>query len=184
MIINLADISSEGATFTLTRRSGELNKILVDILNEQDYTIEFTIRPLDQGFEMVGSAKSKTPELCSRCGIDIEVKIDKNFKELLLPKLQTPAHGEHYSRVNHYSDLHEEDRPSVIEFENLMFNAGEYLHELIGLQIPIKPVGDTSDEGDCVVCGLNVETTNFGYDEAVPVQKNNPFSSLKNIKLN
>lgn len=184
MIINLAEISPEGESFTLSRQSGELNNILADLLGENDYYIEFTLRPLDQGFEMNGSVKSQTPELCSRCGIDIKIKINKSFKELLLPKLKEPAQGDHYSRVNHYHDLHEEEGPSMVEFENLMFNAGEYLHELIGLQIPSKPVGETDDKGDCLVCGLNVETTNFGYDEPVPAQKNNPFAALKNIKLN
>jgi uncharacterized protein len=185
MIINLADISPEGESFTLTRETGELNTLLADLIGDNDYLIEFNIRPLDQGFELRGGVKSKTPELCSRCGIDIFVNINATFKELLLPKLKAPDQGDHYSRVNHYSDLHEEDKgPGITEFENLMFNAGEYLHELIGLQIPLKPVGETDDKGDCLVCGLNVETTNFGYEEALPAEKNNPFAALKNLKLN
>lgn len=185
MIINLAEISPEGESFTLNRTTGELNKILSDILGENDYQVEFTLRPLDQGFELIGDVKSKTPELCSRCGIDIFVNINKSFKELLLPKQEAQGQGEHYSRVNHYSDLHEEGvGPSVIEVENLMFDVGDYIHELVGLQIPIRPVAETNEEGDCSVCGLNVETTNFGYDESLPVQKNNPFAALKNIKLN
>lgn len=185
MIINLAEISPEGESFTFDRTTGELNTNLRDILGENDYSIHFTIRPLDQGFELIGNVKARTPDLCSRCGIDIKVKIDKDFKELLLPKLKAQNHGEHYSRVNHFTDLHEENAgPSVVEFENLMFDAGEYIHELVGLQIPSRPVGETNDEGDCLVCGINVETTNFGYDEALPAQKNNPFAALKNIKLN
>lgn len=184
MIINLADISADGESFTLSRQSGELNTILNDLLGENDYNIEFRIQPLDQGFDLAGSVKSQTPELCSRCGIDIVIKINKSFKELLLPRLKAPQQGEHYSRVNHYTDLHEEGGPSVVECENLMFDVGDYIHELVGLQIPIKPVGETDDKGDCLVCGLNVETTNFGYDEALPAQKNNPFAALKNIKLN
>lgn len=184
MIINLTEISSEGESFILTRSSGELNATLQDLIGKNDYTIEFQILPLDQGFELSGSVRTKTPELCSRCGIDITIKIDKKFKELLLPKLRAPSHGEHYSRVNHFTDLHEEERPGIIEFENLMFNASEYFHELIGLQIPINPVGDSDDKGNCLVCGVNVETTNFSYDEPLPAQKNNPFSALKNIKLN
>ncbi len=184
MIINLAEISPEGESFTLSRSSGELNSVLSDLIAENDYKVEFTIRPLDHGFDLTGHMQAKTPELCSRCGIDIHVKIDKNFKELLLSKIKTQNHGEHYSRVNHYTDLHEEAGPSIIECENLMFDAGEYVHELIGLQIPLRPVAETNDDGDCLVCGLNVETTNFGYDEPIPAQKNNPFEALKNIKLN
>ncbi len=184
MIINLADISPDGESFTLNRSTAELNKVLSDLLGENEYTIEFNIKPLDQGFDFNGSVNTKTPELCSRCGIDINVKIDKNFKELLLPKMDAPNLGEHYSRVNHYTDLHEVDGPSVTEYENLMFNVGDYLHEFIGLQLPLKPVGETNENGDCLVCELNVETTNFNYDEAIPGPKNNPFSTLKNIKVN
>ncbi|MEY4615544.1 MAG: hypothetical protein RJB66_504 [Pseudomonadota bacterium] len=184
MIIKLAEISEEGESFSLSRQSGELNTTLNDLIGENDYNIEFTINPLDQGFDLSGSVKTQTPELCSRCGIDIKIKINKSFRELLLPRLKTPEQGDHYSRVNHYTDLHEENSPSVIECENLLFDVGEFFHELIGLQIPLKPVGETDDKGDCLVCGLNVETTNFGYDEAVPAQKNNPFGVLKNIKLN
>lgn len=184
MIINLADISPDGESYALSKKTGELNTILKDIIGDNDYSINFTIRPLDQGFDLSGSAASQTPEICSRCGIDIHIKINKTFRELLLPKIKSPAHGEHYSRVNHYTDLHEEGGPSIFECENLLFNVGDYIHELMGLQIPIRPVAETNDKGDCLTCGLNVETTNFGYDEALPAEKNNPFEALKNIKLN
>lgn len=184
MIINLAEISPEGESFTLSRQTGELNKALSDLLGDNDYLITFTLRPLDQGFELTGNVKSETPELCSRCGIDIKIKINKNFKELLLPKLKAPEQGDHYARVNHYTDLHEEEGPSIIEFENLMFNVGDYVHELVGLQIPPNPVGESNEEGDCLVCGINVKTTSFSYNENLPAEKNNPFAALKNIKLN
>lgn len=184
MIINLTEIGISGESFTLNRQSGELNTILSDLIGEHDYSIQFHIKALDQGFELTGQVQSKIPELCSRCGIDIKLKINKNFKELLLPKIQNPGHGEHYTRVNHYTDLHETEGPGVIECEKLLFNAGEYLHELIALQIPINPVGEVSENKDCLDCGLNVEKSQFNYDEPLPAEKNNPFSSLKNIKLN
>ncbi len=184
MIINLTEIGASGENFSLTRQTGELNTLFADIIGENDYEITFHIRALDQGFELSGQAKTKIPDLCSRCGIDINVKITKNFKELLLPKIKDPGHGEHYSRVNHYTDLHEEEGPGVIECENLLFNAGDYLHELIALQFPLRPVGEVNEKGDCSDCGLNIETTQFGYDEPLPVEKNNPFAALKNIKLN
>lgn len=184
MIINLSDIGPQGESFILNRQTGELNSLLADLIGENPYEIQLDLLPKDQGFELKGLVQSQTPELCSRCGIDIKIKIYKEFKELLLPKIQSPGLGEHYSRVNHYTDLHEEEGPGVIECENLIFNAGEYLHELIALQIPIKPVGESNSSGDCLVCGLNIETTQFGYDEPFPAEKKNPFSALKNIKLN
>lgn len=185
MIINLADINPEGEEFAFSRATGELNSDLNDLIKENDYTVQFTLRPLDQGYELFGSAKTQLPEICSRCGINIQLKIDKSFKELLLPKLKAPAHGDKYSRVNHFTDLHEEDSgPSITEVENGQFNVGEFIHEFIGLQIPIRAVGETDEKGDCQPCGLNVETTDFGYNEDLPAEKNNPFDALKNIKLN
>lgn len=184
MIINLSDINPQGENFTLTRQSGELNTLLNDLIGENDYEINFHIQPKDQGFELKGEVKSQTPELCSRCGIDIKLKIYKEFKELLISKIEAPGLGEHYSRVNHYTDLHDEEGPGVFECENLMFNVGDYLHELIGLQIPLKPVPESSDAGDCLDCGLNIETTKFGYEDPFPVEKETPFTALKNIKLN
>jgi len=184
VIINLSDIGPQGDSFSLNRESGELNAILSDLIGENNYDIQMKITPKDHGFELVGSVRSQTPELCSRCGIDIQLKISKEFKELLLPKIKAPGIGEHYSRVNHYTDLHDEAGPGVIECDHLIFDAGEYLHELIALQIPARPVGETNEVGDCLVCGINTEKTKFGYEDSFPAQKENPFSALKNIKLN
>lgn len=186
MIIHLNEIPDEGKNFILTNKTGELNQVLKDILGKEDYYVEFTIRPLGQGFELKGIGKSKIPEQCSRCGLDMQLGLKTQFNELLMPKMQLDRTSK-YAKSNHVSDndhLNEGDM-AVTEYEGNSFDVGALVHGAFAILIPACPVPETDEKDQCTVCGVNINTTQFGYDEKLPEEnQKNPFAVLKGIKLN
>lgn len=184
MKINLAEIPEEGRSYHYNNKTGELNAILLDVVGKNLHETEFFIKPLNsRDFEVVGTIKTKVPEVCSRCGIDFPYPVDKKFHEFLIPKQDQPR-GSKYSKVNHVSDL-PEDGPDVTEYEGHLFDIGEYLHEVVALAAPFNAAGPEDDNGDCTICKIPVKGRSFSYDEQMPDEKPmNPFAVLKNIKNN
>jgi uncharacterized protein len=186
MIIHLNEIPAEGNSYCFTRITGELNSVLADLIGSEDYKIEFHIKPMSQGFELLGSTSARTPDLCSRCGIDIELPLNTQLKELMLPKLDLDRTAK-YAKQNHLSDSdHLTDTPSVIEVEGNVFDVGAYIHEVLGLMIPINPAPPVDDCGKCTICGIDTLKENaFSYFEELPeVKTDSPFAALKSLKLN
>jgi uncharacterized protein len=186
MRINLSEIPEEGKSFLYNNQTAELNQILFDLIGKSAHIAQFTIRPLNsKDFEMTGTIKTALPEQCSRCGIDFDFPISEKFHEILIPKQDQPRGGK-YSKVNHLSDQHETEGPGSVEYDDGMhFNIGDYLHEVAALAAPFNPSGPEDENGDCSICKIPVRGRSFSYNEEMPSEKpQNPFSVLKNIKLN
>lgn len=186
MIIHLNEIPEEGKSFSFTRITGELNKTLADLLGSVDYKVDLLIKPLSPGFELVGKASASIPELCSRCGIDIELPLISKFKELMLPKFETDR-TDKYAKQNHLSDSeHLANTPSVIEYEGNIFDVGAYVHEVLGLTIPSCPAPPVDDCGNCNLCGIDTTKADaFSYKENLPEEEaSSAFAALKGLKLN
>lgn len=184
MKINLSDIPEEGKSFVCTPKTGELNAILKDLIGNTSFHSEFFIRPLNsRDFEMTGFIRTELPEECSRCGIDFNLKVAPHFKAILIPRQSDDRTGK-YAKVNHISEALEEG-PLAAEYDGMVFDMGEYLHEAVAIAAPFNPAGPEDEKGDCTVCGITVKGRSFGYDEQMPVEKpESPFAVLKNIKLN
>jgi uncharacterized protein len=184
MKINLSEISEDGRSFHLTNDSGELTTVLADLIGKNHYVADIFIKPLNsKDFEFSGKIETKTPEQCSRCGIDFTFPINQRFREFLIPKQSQPR-GSKYSKVNHFSDL-PENAPEVSEYEGNIFDLGEYLHEVVALAAPFNVAGPEDENGDCSICKIPLKGRSFSYDEQMPPDKpQNPFAVLKNIKTN
>jgi len=184
MRINLSEIPEEGRSYVCNRKTGELNTSLKDLLGDAAFEAEFFIKPLNsKDFELRGVIKTTLPEDCSRCGVDFELKIAPSFQEILIPRQEDVRTG-HYAKVNHISEA-EVAGPSVSEYDNSVFDMGEYVHEVVAIAAPFNPAGPENEKGDCSICGIRVRGRSFGYDEQLPVEKpESPFAALKNIKLN
>lgn len=184
MKILLHEIPEEGKSFVLNSKTGELNSVLKDLIGNLDYETNFYVRPLNtRDYELNGTIKTKLPETCSRCGIDIKLDINAKFHEILIPRQINTRTGK-YAKPNHLSDA-EAAGPDVSEYENNTFDMAEYLHEIVGLAVPAIPVGPEDDNGNCGICQIPVRGRSFGYDEVMPEdQPKNPFAALKNLKLN
>lgn len=184
MRINLAEVPEEGRQYLYNRQTGELNTVLQDLVGSAEYTAEFYIKPLTtKDYDLVGTIKTKCPEVCGRCGIDFPLPINAKYHEILIPKQDQPRTSK-YSKVNHVSDIPESDVDTV-EYEGHHFDIGEYLHEAVGLAAPFNPAGPVDDKGDCTICNIPVKGHSFSYEEVMPEEKpESPFAALKNIKLN
>jgi uncharacterized protein len=184
MKIHLAEIPEEGQSFICTPQTGELNAVLKDLIGDTPFQSEFFIKPLNsKDFEMAGFIRTELPEDCSRCGINFRLKINPSFREILIPRQQDTRTGK-YAKVNHISEAMDEG-PSVAEYDGMVFDMGEYLHEVVAIAAPFNPAGPEDEKGDCSICGITVRGRSFGYDEQMPMEKpESPFAALKNIKLN
>lgn len=175
MIISLSEIPDEGKHFSSTEKSGEFKKALGDLIKKHNYKIDFFIKPIGKGYDLSGSIKTFVPELCYRCGQDFDFGIDATFHEIMLSEEETGT----ITSSNHFNDL-EQENPNVVLYSGNIFDMGEYVHELIGLQIPMQPAPIENEKGDCSLCGIQVRGKDFSYNEDI---KKNPFDALKGIKV-
>jgi uncharacterized protein len=188
MLIKLSEIPDEGRSYAWNSKTGEVNKVLSDLIQKNSYEVDFTIRPINsKDFELVGRIVAQAPEVCSRCGVDILFPVQVSFREILIPPQPTERLG-HYARVNHVSEIHD-DGPSSTEYgHNQIFDIGEYLHEAVALNIPTTPIPSSEAEGRCAECREIFKDKPFVYDEGfgeplLSEVKPNPFDVLKNLKL-
>lgn len=188
--IKLSEIPEEGRDFLWNSKTGEINAVLEDLIQKQDFEAQFSIRPMNsKDFELVGLITTKAPEFCSRCGDDILFPVKASFHEILIPPQPMDRTGK-YARVNHISESIE-DGPTSTEYgANQIFDMGEYLHEVIGLAVPLNPIPAPDASGRCSECAEAFADQPFSYDESLEDQplesakKPNPFEVLKNLKLN
>ncbi len=184
MIINLNEIPDEGLSYSFSRETGELNESLQELLEDSNYKVDFYLRPLGQGFELKGKGTAELPEMCSRCGIDIRLGLNAEFNEILMPKLKLERNSK-YSKPNHISDNDhlENKNVNVTEFIKDEFDVGDFVREAFTLLVPICPVAEVDDKGNCNVCGVDINNTKFGYEEDMGENiKKSPFDILKNFK--
>jgi len=184
MRINLSEIPEEGRSYTWSHATGEVNQILKDLIGDTPYITEFFIKPLNhKDYQMTGHIRTELPELCSRCGKDIDFPINEKFHEILIPALPPSRTGK-YAKVNHVTDSDWEGTTSVSEYENQSFEMGEFLHEIVGLATPFNPAGPEDCDGNCSIYKIPVRDHLFSYDEEmVTPETQKPFKSLKDLKL-
>lgn len=182
MRINLLEIPEEGKSFSCNQKTSELNAVLQDLIGTSAFCTEFTLRPLQAGtFELTGFIETELPEDCSRCGLDFKMKIHEDFRELLMPEQALPRNSK-FTKANHISDMSAQDL-SVVEYQGHHFEAGEYLHEVIGLSEPLTPAPTCDAQGNCSLCKKPVVDQKFGYEDPGFEKPVSPFAVLKNVKL-
>lgn len=185
MKIKLNEIPEDGRNYEFTRESGELNLILSDLIGDESFKIDFFIKPLNtKDFILTGQIRTRTEESCSRCGDSFKFPLSKKIKEILIPKQELDRTGKYIKSSVAVSESDDNDA-AVVEYENNQFNVGDFLHETIAIDIPLAPMPETKANGDCVLCDKPANKSPLIYDENLSAEKKqNPFDSLKNIKLN
>lgn len=180
MRINLNEIPEEGREWQLNRRTSELNEVLKDLIANEPYEAEFTIRPLQAGtYELMGKIQTKMPENCSRCGDGFKWDVSETYKELLMPEMDQPRNS-HFAKPNHVSDMTNEG-PSVTEYRGQSFEIGEYLHEVVAIALPLVPAPPEDATGRCSTCKIMVRGCSFGSEDTTTL-KTNPFAVLERLK--
>jgi uncharacterized protein len=181
--IELHELPPDGREFTYDRQSGELNGVLKDLVGTNDYQVRFKLTPMGNTYDLRGEIQTQLDLQCSLCAIDFKFPVKSQLHELIV--IQKPlGKRDHQGRANHVHEL-EESGPDYIVLESGWFNAGEYIHEMVALAEPIRPLGKPNCDENCENLKDRVqrEWLSFGPGKNDDLTKQNPFQVLEKIKL-
>lgn len=180
MRINLLEIPEEGREYIFESSRGELVAQLKDLVHGEPFRIRVFIRPLSSLYEIQGEFEVRTPLICGACAEPFRLDVKKNFRELLMVGEQLDRRDKG-SKVNHLSDLEDDDGSFCSHLDNSMFDAGEFIHEQIAFSEPTHPLGCPS--GNREACE-NYKRFQDQLPSSTPAEKSDsPFLVLKNLKL-
>jgi len=184
MKIRLNEIPDEGRSYTFDRKSAELNSDLEDLIGAHPYTIDMFIKPIGNAYEMRGSVKTMLSEVCSKCGYDFELPIDRKFNEIIFEdeKGDRKSQGVHGNQSVNFVG----DGPAMIPVRGNIFDAGNYAHEAVALAEPFYPTCGAN--GTCLHADEIAEVVQRLEEEAANAvgeisEKTNPFAALKDLEL-
>lgn len=145
MKIRLKEIPQDGRDYDLDRASGELNEDLKDLIGDRDYSVEFSIKPIGNAYEMRGTLKTTVPEVCSTCGYDFELPIDRRINEILFEEPED--HRKSQSVHGNQSVDFGGSGPAMVPVKGEVFEPGAFVHEAIALAAPFYPI--CGENGQC-----------------------------------
>jgi uncharacterized protein len=180
--VHLKDLPPEGREFIYTRESGELNEQLRDLLAANDFRVSFHLTPVGNAFNLRGELLAQMDMQCALCAIDLKFPVKQKLHELLV--VQKPmSKGDQLTKANHAHEW-EAEGPDYILLESETFMVGDYIHEVIGLAVPIRPLGRPECDLNCENLSPQVKEWLIPADQEVhdPV-KANPFQILEKFKL-
>lgn len=182
--INLKELPPEGQEFSYTRTSGELSPVLKDLLGDNDFAVQFRLTPQGNTFELKGGLRAAMDLQCSLCAIDFKYPIAlKLFELILVDKKQPIQKGDQQTRVNHAHEW-ETQGPDYILLDSDSFNVADYIHEMIALAEPLKPLGKPDCDENCENLQDRAKRPwlSYGEQDAEGI-KSNPFQVLEKMKL-
>jgi uncharacterized protein len=181
--INLNEIPDAGRSYEFDRQTGELNAILADLIQDQAYKVELFIRPMGNAFELSGSIETQIPEVCSKCAYDLQIAVQRRFKEFLMEE-QDDSHRKSQSVHGNQSVDFSNEGASVAWYKGNQFEAGEFIHETLALSVPFYPICGTPDcearqeTNKQILAEKGVRLIKEGEREGHP-----GFSILKDLKI-
>jgi len=181
MKIRLKEIPQDGRSYVFNRASAELNETLKDLVGESDYNVELYIKPIGNAYEMTGSLKTVVPETCSHCGYQFELPIDRRINEVLFEDVVVDRKS-HSVHGNQSVDF-EEKGPSMTPVYGDIFDADEFVHEMVALSEPFYPM--CGPNGQCLHA-KEVEEIRRRLEAESDItkeEKPSPFSVLKSLDL-
>lgn len=177
--IKLSEIPEEGKVFSYSQASGELNLGLKDLISENDYQVQFTIKPIGNVYEVHGDLKTSFPRICSKCGWDIEIPVKGKISELLISKSQEEK-GDTQSKSGFVG---ENDATAVTYISGGVLDTENMIHEILALRDPAYPSCEKDDCEHLKEAQNRIQELQKQSDEAIQSVNANPFSSLKGIKF-
>lgn len=138
MKIRLNEIPQEGRSYIFDRESGELNATLNDLIGQHAYKVELFIKPIGNAYEMRGKLNTSTAEICSKCGWDFDLALDRSIHEILFE--EDDSHRKTQSVHGNQAVDFLGGGPSMTPVRGDVFDAGEFVHEIIALAEPFYPL--------------------------------------------
>ncbi len=184
MKIRLGEIPDEGRNYTYDRSTGEMNAELEDLIGTHPYAVDMFIKPIGNAYELRGSLKTTLSEVCSKCGYDFELPVDRKFNEIIFEEENEhrKSQGVHGNQSVNFSD----EGTSMVPVRGNVFDAGNYTHEAIALAEPFYPT--CGPNGSCLHADEVAEVVERLEREANAAvnevsEKTNPFAALKDLEL-
>ncbi len=180
-IIRLADLPTDGRRYVYTNESAELTPFITDLIGKNPYRVEIEVKPMGNVYSAEGKVQTGLDEICSLCAIDFIQRVDEKFQEILVINDPETPEG-HQARVNHSSELNL-DGPECTELKSDLFLVGDFIHEIIAINTPMKPLGKPGCDS---TCENYQEAVNKGWLQAATEAEPkgpNPFAVLKDLKL-
>lgn len=181
--ILLKELPPEGREYDYSRDSGELTEALQDLIDQNDYSIRLTVRPIGNAYDVQGEVKTHLDLQCSLCAIDFKFPVQQKFHEVLV--VNDALHkGDQLTKANHSSEW-DANQPEGVYLESPILSVGAFVHELIAIAEPMRPLGRPGCEEACENrkdVGLEREWLNVGGKDSNSV-RNHPFSVLEKMKL-
>ncbi len=182
MKINLTEIPAEGRKFDFSRETGELNEALADLIQDRAYDVAFTIKPIGNAFELKGQFKTRLPEVCSRCGWDLELPMEQKFNEILMK--DEPEYRKAHSVHGNQSVDFLAQGPDVTYYQGETFDAGNFIHEAIALSEPFYPSCGVEDCEHLEEAKRKQQELRAEFERAEEKKGGHPaFSVLESLKL-
>ena len=183
-IIKLNELPKQGESFVFTSEDGKESfaPYFKDLIGDQKFHIEMHIQPAGNAYQLQGKIQTKMPLVCSLCATDIQHPVKVNLNEIILIN-SAMAKNEHEARANHSSELNA-DGPEALILDNEAFDVAEYLHEMIALAEPIRPLGTPDCETACPERDKMIPRDWLSVGNVSEKMENtNPFASLKDLKI-
>lgn len=156
--------------------------------------LDLMLHKVDNVVVMNGKLRATVKLLCSRCTAPLDLPINESFSALFCqdPELAGVAHlggkddetprGQIYGYARNHRETVGKTDPEL----DITYLAEDFieldtvLSEQLHLQIPVQPLCREDCQGICMTCGADL---NKGRCACSKIRKDNPFSILKDLKL-
>lgn len=148
--IDLKKLSAQGLDLSYDQKSEELSQKLKPLIGENSYTIKASIQSIgSSSYSISGQIQTELNLSCARCAYDFKQAIKKSFKEKIflqkkLERIDKQIHS------NHFSELMNTEEWTITD--KTLFDIGEFLHELIAIEEPLRPLGKKSCDEEQSSC--------------------------------
>lgn len=179
LIVRLNELPPEGLEVEFNQDSGELTTVLGDLIADNPYRMKLRLTPQGNAVELRGEIQTELNLLCSRCAIDLKHPVNLKIYEFLV--VERPyVKGDRQARVNHAHEC-DDSGPQYTSLQSESFDLGAYIHELVALEEPSRPLRSS----DCEIACENLKNrgTDEGAWELKASRRPNPFEVLQKLKL-
>ena len=137
--IRLKNRANQGWDFSYNQESAELTKKLRPLIGENPYNIQVSVRPAGHlSYVISGQIQTYFNLLCARCAYGFKKSINKEFEEKIFIQKKLIRIDKRV-RNSHFSELMNTEDFTLIHDD--LFDIGEFLHELITVEEPMRPLG-------------------------------------------
>lgn len=174
--ISLKNLPTEGESLTYSEKTGELTEKLEDLIENQPYKVDLSLRPLGNAYEITGKIETSLNTLCSRCGRDMIYPIEDQFTELIIIESERSRGGH-----SGHTGLKLDEGPFCNHFSSPDLDIGEFIHEHM---VSSEPYILECKRSDCedIVKNASQRGQKETPSEVAPAGKS-PFSALKDLKV-